>query len=289
MRVHARWGWAVWLVLGLMGCAQSDLLRVDRGLAALLDKGFVPVETPTHLKAWRKPAGAGSRREPAEVLHVYLEGDGAAWWAQRIPPADPTPRDSVALSLAQSDPHAQVAYLGRPCQFLSEAARHDCPMSWWTSDRWGESAVSLTTQALDAIRQASGARELVLVGHSGGGTLALLVASRRQDVCCVVTIAAPLDVQAWAQAHALTPLTGSLNPADLPVPTGRFEERHLQGEADRVVPASALGRYGARLRPDQWMTIPEQGHSRGWVQRWRQAQNPDAPLHRWLQGCMNRA
>jgi pimeloyl-ACP methyl ester carboxylesterase len=221
------------------------------------------------------------------VLHVYLEGDGAAWWAQRLPPADPTPRRSVALPMAQDDPHPSVAYLARPCQFLTAASRQDCPVSWWTTGRWSESVVSITAQALERLRQTSGAHELVLVGHSGGGTLALLVAARRRDVRCVVTLASPLDLQAWAQEQGMTPLTDSLNPADLPMPVAPgVQERHLQGAVDRVVPVSATGRFSTRLLPEQRRVMPHQGHTQGWVQQWRQAWEAQTPLATWLQGCL---
>ena len=280
------WLWVCWVVFGLMACAQQEAFRVERGLVKLGELGFVPVETPPQIKAWLKRPLPAGQAGASDVLHVYLEGDGAAWWAQKLPPTDPTPRFSVALPLAQMDHHPAVAYLARPCQFVSAMARQDCPVQWWTTARWGDASVSITAQALDTVHQASGARELVLVGHSGGGTLALLVAARRQDVRCVVTIASPLDVHAWTQGLGMTPLTDSLNPADLPVPTGGFEERHLRGEADRVVPAFAMGRYRARLRTDQVMTIANQGHSQGWVQRWRQAQEAQTPMTSWLKDCL---
>lgn len=259
---------------------------VDRSLQSLVDQGYVPVDTSPQVKAWlKRPSPEGGQVPPA-ILHVYLEGDGAAWWGRRLPPVDPTPSTSVALPLALGDRHALVAYLARPCQFLRAADRPDCPSRWWTSERWGGEVVSLTTQALDHLRQASGARELVLVGHSGGGTLALLVALQRPDVRCVVTLASPLDLQVWSEEQGMTPLSGSLNPADLPEMSGRFQERHLLGEADRVVPPSSLGRYGMRLRPEQVLRVPQQGHSQGWVQRWHSAQDGQAPLTMWLGSCL---
>lgn len=277
-------GWALGLIAGLTGCAQWLSTPMERELAELTPHGFVSVAVHSHQKAWLKPAeptaGSGS------VLHVYLEGDGAAWWAQRFPPADPTPRTSVALTLALDDAHAPVAYLARPCQYLMASTLATCPVSWWTHERWGEQVIAMTSQALDTLRQASGARELVLTGHSGGGTLALLVAAHRRDVRCVVTMAAPLDVSAWAQGHGLAPFPVTANPADLPLTAIRFQERHLLGQEDRVVPMSSLGRYAARLPAEHVLTVPHQGHGQGWVRQWHRLRDTPGPLSAWLQGCL---
>jgi predicted alpha/beta hydrolase family esterase len=292
MRLCAQARRGLWLgvcgvLVWLAGCAFPSSSSVERAVLALPDLGFMSIDTPPHIKAWLKRDEPSQRVLTSSVLHVYLEGDGAAWWAQRLPPADPTPLSSVALPLALADRHSRVAYLGRPCQFLSAVERPLCPVQWWTSERWGEAVVEITAQALDRLLQASGAHELVLIGHSGGGTLALLVAARRRDVRCVVTMASPLDIQAWAQGQGMTPLSGSLNPADLPMPAGVFQERHLLGEDDRVVPLSSMGRYEARLHPEHVMRLPHQGHSQGWVQRWQGAQASDNALSTWLRGCLH--
>jgi hypothetical protein len=41
-----------------------------------------------------------ARGQAAAVLHVYIEGDGAAWPSPLHPPRDPTPDRPVALALA---------------------------------------------------------------------------------------------------------------------------------------------------------------------------------------------
>jgi hypothetical protein len=44
--------------------------------------------------------------------------------------------------------------------------------------------------------------------------VASLVAARRHDVVRLVTVAGNLDHLAWTTLHGVSPLTGSLNPAD---------------------------------------------------------------------------
>jgi pimeloyl-ACP methyl ester carboxylesterase len=64
-----------------------------------------------------------------------------------------------------------------------------------------------------SLKQRSGSTRLTLVGYSGGGTIAVLLAARRSDVAEVITVAANLDVGYWTQRDGLSPLTGSLDPA----------------------------------------------------------------------------
>ena len=50
---------------------------------------------------------------------------------------------------------------------------------------------------------------VVLIGYSGGGTLAWLMASRIPETTRVVTIAANLDIDEWTRIHGDSPLSGS--------------------------------------------------------------------------------
>ena len=69
-------------------------------------------------------------------------------------------------------------------------------------------------RAIDALKAASGALGIALAGYSGGGAMAALIAARRPDTVCLVTVAAPLDTGAWTQAIGVSPLRTSLNPLD---------------------------------------------------------------------------
>ena len=281
-----RWLLVCALVGWLSGCGHPARSPVDRERVQLSQQGFVEFMTLPHIKAWLKHADVTNERHPSGVLQVYLEGDGAPWWAQRLPPVDPTPRTSVSLPLALGDTHDRVAYVGRPCQFLTTQARESCPAAWWTSGRWSEPVITMTQQVLDGLLEASGARELVLTGHSGGGTLALLVAARRQDVRCVLTLASPLDLDAWAQAQGVAPLSDSRNPAQELRSGTRLQTLHFLGAEDRVVPPTSVGRYGARLQPGQLVVVPHQGHVLGWVNWWRGTGDTQARLTAWLGDCL---
>ena len=87
-------------------------------------------------------------------------------------------------------------------------------MSDWTGGRFSKSIIESTDQVIDALKRSSGATRLVLVGYSGGAAVAALVASQRQDVDALVTVAGNLDTNAWVRHHRISPLVGSMNPLD---------------------------------------------------------------------------
>jgi dienelactone hydrolase len=111
------------------------------------------------------------------------------------------------------------------------------------------------------------ATSIVLVGYSGGGVLAVLVAERLDHVAGVITVAANLDVDAWVKQHGYLPLTQSLNPA-LSILAHPWPELHLQGERDTVVPAATTHAYFERYPAAQLRSFAEYDHVCCWVAAW---------------------
>jgi predicted alpha/beta hydrolase family esterase len=197
---------------------------------------------------------------------VYLEGDGLPWVNGRIPATDPTTRNPLALHLMlQGD--APAIYVGRPCYHQIE----DDACSWqlWTQARYSESVVSSMVAAIDRKLQALNAERATLVGYSGGGTLAVLVAERLAKVERVVTIAANLDTDAWTTHHGYLPLTESLNPASSRH-AHAFEEIHLQGKNDAIVPIETTVSYFDRFPNARRITLDGFDHVCCWKERWPQ-------------------
>lgn len=183
----------------------------------------------------------------ASILHVYIEGDGRAFLTRTRPSADPTPRQPVALELALRDPAPSVVYLARPCQYLPSERRHGCSSQYWTTARYADPIVCAMNHAIDTVVKRAGASAVGLVGYSGGGTVAALIAARRNDVAWLVTVAANLDHAAWTGAHGVTPLAGSLNPVDFAERLRDLPQLHLRGGRDGIVPASVTESYLAKL------------------------------------------
>lgn len=202
---------------------------------------------------------------PTDVLHVYIEGDGAPWPNPYQPPHDPTPTRALAWQLAQSDPAPAVAYLGRPCQYLGAAALGQCRMAYWTERRFAPEVIHAYDELLDQLKETQGVRALRLIGYSGGGVLAALLAQRRTDIDAWLTVAAPLAVSVWLEGHRATPLTGSLDP--LLGPPARAPGLHLVGQVDEVVPVAVLARFVAR-HGGRLQTVAGFDHVCCWADNW---------------------
>jgi len=202
-------------------------------------------------------------RRPSRTLHVYLDGDGTPWLAWR-PAMDPTPRNPLLLRLMALDPNPSV-YLGRPCYHgLSETP--PCPSALWTEERYSEAVVSSMAAALRRVLQAGGFERLAWFGYSGGGVIAVLLAPRFAETTDLVTIAANLDIDAWADLHGYSRLTGSLNPARQPPMPARIRQRHYVGGQDRVVPKDVVAR--GPIDPDTLVVIPSYDHTCCWETIW---------------------
>lgn len=202
----------------------------------------------------------------AARIHVYLEGDGLPWSSRtRISP-DPTPLDPVALRLMARDPTPAV-YLGRPCYFgLARSA--GCSPWTWTQGRYGREVVASLAGAAERVLPSDADRHLTLIGYSGGGALAVLLAGRLAGVDRLVTIGADLDIDAWADAHGYSRLEGSLDPATQPPLDARIAQLHLAGERDEVVPVGSLRAYLVRNPRARLRVIPGFDHRCCWAEVW---------------------
>lgn len=210
------------------------------------------------------------------VLTVYLEGDGLAWITPHQPSDDPTPSNPVALALAVRHPTKAVAYLARPCQNVGDEDRKNCTPSYWTNRRFSPEVVQSTSEAIDGLIDRFGAKQLILVGYSGGGAIAALVASQRKDVIRLITIAGNLDTQLWTRHHRVSPLLGSMNPADLTSSLSGIPQLHMVGGRDHVVPPSIVQAFAQRLSEGSNVdirTYPTFDHTCCWTASWPDSAN----------------
>jgi dienelactone hydrolase len=207
---------------------------------------------------------------PTANLTIYIEGDGLAWIAGARVSRDPTPSDPIALRLALAQPEGAVAYLGRPCQYV-DAEASNCSSRYWTEARFSSDVVAATDMAVESIKHRFAARHLTLVGYSGGGAVAALVAGRRRDVIRLITVSGNLDPAAWVRFHHLAPLAGSLNPAENVNTLRGVAQRHLVGEQDDNVTPELVRSFAALFpeseRPSVTV-VPGFDHRCCWVERW---------------------
>jgi hypothetical protein len=245
------------VVLGLLmlvgGCRSASQrflgLAAERGLRADVVTGGAF----RHLVLSRAPATGA-------ILHVYLDGDGVPWLGGH-PVIDPTPRDPLVLDLLSLDPGPAV-YLGRPC-YHGLGDEGSCPPALWTTARYSQAVVVSMAAAAQRLRAARGAERIVWLGYSGGGALAVLLAAHVPQTAGVVTVAANLDIDAWADQQRTARLTDSLNPARQPPLPAQVVQRHYVGGRDRTVPVEVARRGAAVI-----VVVPDYDHRCCWTALW---------------------
>jgi hypothetical protein len=203
-------------------------------------------------------------------LTVYIEGDGLAWISRSEPSLDPTPRNPTGLALAAADPAPNVAYLARPCQFTAMPANPDCAIPYWTGKRFAPEVVDSLDHAIDQLAARVPGQRIDLVGYSGGGALAVLIAARRSDIGSIRTVAGNLDDEFVNRLHQVSPMPESANPVDVASRVAAIAQIHFSGSADTVVPTEVATRFvdavgGRCARVD---VVPEIAHDGDWVRVW---------------------
>jgi hypothetical protein len=252
---------AAYLVLAVLGGCASPVRRAERiaqnhGLEPLLLQGT----------GFQHHAFVTVGRD-SDPLVVFIDGDGSPWidGGRRIA-ADPTPRVPLALELAAATP-VSALYLGRPC-YLEAARPAGCSERLWTSERYSAAVVASMSAAAATYIAAHHARRVLLVGFSGGGTLAVLMARTVPHTIGVVTLAGNLDPDAWTRLHGYLPLNGSLNPTlETPLPP-TMKQWYLVGGRDTNVPGAATVRYFERVSPDRVWSYARFDHACCWVGEW---------------------
>ncbi len=205
-----------------------------------------------------------TRQSDASGLHIYIEGDGRPWRTPKQIAPDPTAIKAPMLQAMLADPHRAVL-LGRPCYY--QVADASCEGRWWTSHRYSTEVVGSMATLVEHLAQKhlTAQEPLWLIGHSGGGTLAVLIGARLQRPVTVVTLAANLDTVAWAEHHGFSPLFGSLNPLTDNPRNRHLREMHWYGSSDNNVHAAWSLHYCAQRRVD---CVAYDGDHTSWLEHW---------------------
>lgn len=207
---------------------------------------------------------------PDRPLRVYIEGDGIAWLSRTEPSLDPTPRQAEGLALAARDDAPNVVYLARPCQFTPMARNPRCGIPYWTGKRFAPEVVESINEAADHFAALTPGQRVELVGYSGGGAIAVLIAARRTDVASIRTVAGNLDDEYVNRLHGVSAMPASENPIDFAAQVARIPQIHISGTEDTVVPPSVAQRFsnatGAACT--RVVTIPGNSHNSDWSRSW---------------------
>ena len=267
--------WFVVSCLLLSGCLSSvpiptPELRASQAAQLAKSAGWKEqiIYTPLFsLKAFGSEADSRTR-----ILTIYIEGDGLAWLSENSPSSNPSPIIPTLLLMAiQDKKNKSVVYLARPCQFVFKDAWRSCRHDYWTHLRFSPEVIDSMNQGVEHLKQYYHAQQIILIGYSGGGTIATLLSARRTDVIQLITVAAILDTEHWVKQENLTPLYGSLNPADEWKNLVSIPQTHWVGGQDNVVSKDVAVAFAQRFpTPDkpQIKVVPGFSHTCCWVRDW---------------------
>nr|WP_319490224.1 hypothetical protein [uncultured Desulfobacter sp.] len=202
------------------------------------------------------------------IITVYIEGDGLSWLSRTKVSPDPTPVNPLGLKMALRHPDACVVYLARPFQF---GMKRNIDSRFWTSARFCSDVVNAYAQILNLLKKRFNTRVFYLVGYSGGGGLAALVAAQREDIGLLVTVAGNLDHKAWTRIHQISPLDESLNPADAWPHLIHIPQIHFGGEKDNIITNEVISGFTQRFPPGKRplvQKIKNMGHGDEWNAIW---------------------
>jgi hypothetical protein len=251
------------LFLFLFGCSASSTTLWQQEVKRGLPQGFRPME----LQASSYRLAALLKGTTGNDLVVYLEGDGRAI-RQGRPTLDPTPNIPQSYRLALQDTAPLILYLARLGQYIPKYAGKYY-QAFWSNKRLAPEMVMATSKAIDGIKERTGASRLHLVGYSGGGGLALLLAIWRTDVVSLVTVAGLLDTDWWVENGGYRPLSGSLNPAWEALKLENLPQVHFYGEKDNIIPPQMSEHFfrGANYKNFKRVGL-DSDHYRAWTSLW---------------------
>ncbi len=247
----------------LLSACVSLSVRLDTAQELINHSGFESSILPTQPYALfsAAPADMKSVRE----LTVVIEGDGYAWVNRNTLSDNPTPRDPVGLRIATSLKDA--VYLARPCQYVEAK---NCTARVWSVDRFNRDMVIRSyMDALQKLKERTGAESFHLIGFSGGAYIALVLAGKRTDIEDVTSVAGVLDPKAWTDFHDISPLALDFDIKTLILAAQYVPFRHVCSTEDDVVPCSLAQDFirkseGFGVHNHSLITYEDEGHGSLW-------------------------
>lgn len=253
------------MALWLAGCTTQHFRENASEIAK--SRGFIREDFPARgitLRTWQHIT------PPVTHLRVYIEGDGFAWVNRTRPSDDPTPHNPIGLKLAAADPSRNLLYLARPCQFIGPPLPATCHAHLWTDKRFSSNVIEAMNDALNQVMQRFPQARIELVGYSGGGNIAALLAARRADVVSLRTVAGNLDVAYVNALHRVSAMPEAQSAADVAAKLSTLPQIHFSGADDSTVPPAVAARFQKAVgeRCAQVDVVPGMDHGSDWAALW---------------------
>lgn len=262
-----------------LGLAAALLSGCMREVSSVREDSAKRVAMPVFMVSRNVPSGPFMLQAYERVYKkyapatIYIEGDGRSYLSYERVNADPTPLDPIALRLAAQDGAPNVIYLARPGQYnIGWAHGKRVPAEYWTTKRFSSEVVDAYGAALDNIKAYHNVPSFRLVGYDGGAAIAAILASQRNDILSLQTVAGNLDPQTMVTTHNIHPLDGSLNPVDFAPKIATLPQRHFIGKLDKIVPASVYNSFAQSAGDGRCMNVTlvdNADHELGWAEQWK--------------------
>jgi hypothetical protein len=242
-------------------------------LAAEHNLSLEPIIT-SHFKLMS--ISSAERCQASKNMHVYIEGDGFAWKTKTLLSDNSTPINPLSAKLMFIDQSICKIYLARPCQYIDDS---QCSSKDWSSHRFSPDVIQTYQEALDNLKKLYKIDSYTLVGYSGGGTIATLIAANRNDVKRLITVAGNLDPHKWVMHHGISQLDGSLNPTDYIQKLESINQLHLIGKEDKVIPSEIFFSYQEHFsNPSNihYQIFENISHTHGWEKVYKKLLEKDS-------------
>lgn len=245
-----------------VGCGKYDLEnRINLANTITKEKSFKKLDIQSSTFKLRTYSKFLDNTKP---LKIYIEGDGFAFVSRYSISNNPTPLNPVALKLSQIDKGENIAYIARPCQYIQS---YNCNQDYWTDKRFSKEVIKSINQTITKLKELSKTKEIELIGFSGGGAIVTLVASLRDDIVKITTIAGNLNHKLLHNHHKVPHIYGSLNPIDVAKDISHIKQIHYVGEDDKIVPSQIAYSFkeASKNKKDiEIIILPNTTHTKGW-------------------------
>jgi pimeloyl-ACP methyl ester carboxylesterase len=253
----------VFVFAALQGCAAGPLDDADARAAAAhmqrhdITAGGFRITTYSRIRDTNKP------------VTIYIEGDTRGWQPAADPGVSDMPDDTMGLRLAALDPSTNVVFIAHPCQFGIEDPI--CFDGTWDNAHLADQVYTSINRAVDHIAVVFLHPHLNLVGYSGGGGIAAVLAARRHDVVSLRTIAGNLDPEGNGRAHAADPQDDFVDPMPLAHRLALIPQEHFVGDGDVIVPPFLTENFIKAIGVSYCVKVthvPAATHLTGWEDYW---------------------
>jgi hypothetical protein len=197
-------------------------------------------------------------------INIFIEGDGRAWLSKRVVSPNPTPRNLLLANMALKDSARNIMYFARPCQFVDD---DKCEKKYWTTERFSKPVIKSYEEILAQFKN----RDINFIGYSGGAAVAILLASKMDNIKSIKTIAGNLDYNAFTKYHKVDSLNDEMDIDSAIAKISAISQVHYMGGNDEVVKKEVFESFKNKIenfkenpKHIKFITIPDATHTKGW-------------------------